>query len=392
MTHTTSHSHSHTHSEALPTPPAHPQAQSLFNPQQISVDIRTPEELAVVNSFLVALGRDVSAAARRDEEHQTRREEHVGGSGSGGAQVYFDASSLAQLGLAGMPGITSTPHATYSAQGAGGYPQQHLARDPPQHLFAPPGDMLEQTAAWPRPDFGLPPFRHHATPSTPSSGSGSGSGDRDTPPHDPTLDTDLNIEFGFAGMGLRRPRGPLPEAPRLAPMDHVGARYRSVAALQSAAECEPAVKEECEPTVEEAREPATEAREVVVKEEQLYPPLPLPRELDDDDDKLYPLLTSGDPAYKLPALRLHQEPAPEWHRAPPHMASPPSTPGLPGVGRIQAKIRERDRRGDDVMEVDRRSAAEHAVLVRNLLLYVNAAYRARAGEVVACADEVVACA
>lgn len=31
-----------------------------FNPRAVSLDIRTPKELAAVNEFLIALGRDVS--------------------------------------------------------------------------------------------------------------------------------------------------------------------------------------------------------------------------------------------------------------------------------------------------------------------------------------------
>ncbi|KAF8488525.1 hypothetical protein JB92DRAFT_2656615, partial [Gautieria morchelliformis] len=72
-----------------------------FNPQQISVDIRTPEELAVVNSFLVALGRDV--AAGRDTREASVPD--VARDGSGGGGGYFDPASLAQLGLTDMPGI-----------------------------------------------------------------------------------------------------------------------------------------------------------------------------------------------------------------------------------------------------------------------------------------------
>ena len=37
-------------------------AQQTFNPHSVHLDIRTPEELAAVNQFLVALGRDVAQA------------------------------------------------------------------------------------------------------------------------------------------------------------------------------------------------------------------------------------------------------------------------------------------------------------------------------------------
>ncbi|KAF8578999.1 hypothetical protein K439DRAFT_428781 [Ramaria rubella] len=94
-------------------------SQHSFNPQQISVDIRTPEELAVVNSFLVALGRDVAAGentgggAGADVGSGAGGNNAGGGRGGGGGSgcggggggVFFDPASLAQLGLAGMPGI-----------------------------------------------------------------------------------------------------------------------------------------------------------------------------------------------------------------------------------------------------------------------------------------------
>ncbi|KAF8516695.1 hypothetical protein BU17DRAFT_50600, partial [Hysterangium stoloniferum] len=42
---------------------SNPNNGSGFNPHQVALDIRTPEDLALVNSFLVALGRDVNNSA-----------------------------------------------------------------------------------------------------------------------------------------------------------------------------------------------------------------------------------------------------------------------------------------------------------------------------------------
>ena len=75
-------------------------SSSGFNPRYVSLDIRTPEELAAVNGFLLALGRDVSGLARYPTapSHPTNLS----------TENYFDPATLSQLGLTGMPGIPSS--------------------------------------------------------------------------------------------------------------------------------------------------------------------------------------------------------------------------------------------------------------------------------------------
>ena len=80
---------------AAPPPANHPAG---FNPRSVSFDIRSPEELAAVNEFLITLGRDVSNNAPRVPHHPPPSNDSHPGS-------FFDAASLSQLGLAGMPGI-----------------------------------------------------------------------------------------------------------------------------------------------------------------------------------------------------------------------------------------------------------------------------------------------
>ena len=101
-------------------------SHSGFNPRSVSLDIRTPEELAAVNSFLVTLGRDVTAlntdahhhshshrsshsrSSRRDKvsrHHHHHRHSSMDTASDFGGGNLFDAASLAQLGLAGMPGL-----------------------------------------------------------------------------------------------------------------------------------------------------------------------------------------------------------------------------------------------------------------------------------------------
>ncbi|KIK70767.1 hypothetical protein GYMLUDRAFT_32817 [Collybiopsis luxurians FD-317 M1] len=75
---------------------------NAFNPRSVSLDIRTPEELAAVNEFLVTLGRDVSSSisSSRPSYHSV----HTPGGGFS-SESYFDPVSLSHLGLAGMPGL-----------------------------------------------------------------------------------------------------------------------------------------------------------------------------------------------------------------------------------------------------------------------------------------------
>ena len=72
-------------------------SSSAFNPRSVSLDIRTPAELAAVNEFLLTLGRDVSCLSR-----PALAPSHASNFST---DNYFDPSNLSQLGLTGMPGI-----------------------------------------------------------------------------------------------------------------------------------------------------------------------------------------------------------------------------------------------------------------------------------------------
>ncbi|KAJ3811077.1 hypothetical protein F5876DRAFT_40435 [Lentinula aff. lateritia] len=81
----------------------HSQSNVPFNPRSVSLDIRTPEELAAVNEFLVTLGRDVSGMIP-----STRSGHHTRSQGSYASESFFDSVALSQLGLTGMPGLPPT--------------------------------------------------------------------------------------------------------------------------------------------------------------------------------------------------------------------------------------------------------------------------------------------
>lgn len=102
----------------------------LFNPRSVSFDIRSPEELAAVNDFLITLGRDVTAPPN------AMRNMHDPSEYGQSPQSYFDAAGLAQLGLAGMPGVPSAPGSGAGYHGDGGYSSGHALVNPlPQTAY-----------------------------------------------------------------------------------------------------------------------------------------------------------------------------------------------------------------------------------------------------------------
>ncbi|KAA1468047.1 hypothetical protein DENSPDRAFT_833224 [Dentipellis sp. KUC8613] len=90
---------------------AGPDGTGSFNPRSVSLDIRSPEELAAVNQFLLTLGRDVQTGGSA-RAHQQSTSTHPAPNGNTFSYSnYFDAAHLSQLGLAGMPGIPSSASA-----------------------------------------------------------------------------------------------------------------------------------------------------------------------------------------------------------------------------------------------------------------------------------------
>ncbi|KAI0322173.1 hypothetical protein OF83DRAFT_1236244 [Amylostereum chailletii] len=92
-------------------PPNHEPStgQHNFNPRSVSLDIRSPEELAAVNQFLLTLGRDVEGINPSRTAPGPNPQSQYMGQGS----AYFDYTHLTQLGLAGMPGISSNSHGSH---------------------------------------------------------------------------------------------------------------------------------------------------------------------------------------------------------------------------------------------------------------------------------------
>lgn len=90
---------------------ANSNVNATFNPRSVSLDIRSPEELAAVNHFLLTLGRDVVSAQESRLSSNPQ------------AYNYFDYEHLSHLGLTGMPGMPTpgtTGHSSNTFTNAGG--------------------------------------------------------------------------------------------------------------------------------------------------------------------------------------------------------------------------------------------------------------------------------
>ncbi|KAF7346692.1 hypothetical protein MSAN_01807000 [Mycena sanguinolenta] len=88
-----------------------------YDPRSVSFDIRTPEELAAVNDFLITLGRDVADAASRLPQNGIKS----------ASSSEFDPTSSSQLGHGGLPGMLLPPEVDLypHVSGRDGYRYNH---------------------------------------------------------------------------------------------------------------------------------------------------------------------------------------------------------------------------------------------------------------------------
>lgn len=396
---------------------------SNFNPRSVSLDIRTPEELAAVNEFLVTLGRDVAVGGNRSQQQQQQGGPSHSGTPSFSPETYFDAMNLSQLGLAGMPGMPNSGANFASDNSYNGSSQQfnahsypssrssHPSVQPGQYgtMYPPMGDSMNypssneycppqpnrrqssgKYAPPPNPSYANQHYNHptpplessspHSTVSTPVTS---------TPPQIP-----LSMPEAAGFDYLRTSRGAPPVA-HLSPVEFMGKSMRPIVPLKSA--------------------PGSAARPIDVgatRPEPVEPKLTssvhrgLPAKLTTSSGftpsmkpgSLYPLLTSGDVQYKLPPLsRMYRSPSPPSRESSPSSAhsSPqnqstilPSlrsiaSPGLrvrtPAesdelareIGRIELENRTR--------EIPLEERRQHAELIRNLLVTINMDFKQRYG-------------
>jgi hypothetical protein len=336
-----------------------------FNPRSVSLDIRTPEELAAVNEFLVTLGRDVSGTNTRPTLTP---------------ETYFDPVNLSQLGLSGMPGIGPTPnfsettypnnnphylnnnnsyHSSRSSHPPTQYNNVYTDMHEPSINYSANSEYRRQSSKLSHPPY---PSQHYHTPPLESSSphSAGSSPVTSTPPQ---LAHSMPDNFDY----LRAPRG-APAVAHLAPPDYMGMSKRPMIplkALPGASITEPQTYNTKLP--QSLRRPPTATSP-------------------SNPGSLYPLLTSGDIQYKLPPLnKIYRSPLSSSRESSPSSShsSPTTRPTvLPGIRSIACSAESDDldigriklERTKDISQEERK---RHAELILDILVSINHDFKNR---------------
>ncbi|KAI0756324.1 hypothetical protein C8Q80DRAFT_1127939 [Daedaleopsis nitida] len=348
-------------------------SNSSFPPRSVSFDIRTPEELAAVNEFLITLGRDVSGPGAHVPRHQhSQSVPHSAVEESS----FFDPANLAQLGLGGMPGVPSAsgpgsgvgyhgesgfmPISEYShhgpsysnrasqhsispvqfglyhsAQDMGGShahvpyagsrgrtsrasatDERLLSMDAsphfpsyPQHYLTPPLDL------GPAINPGASPLSSHSGMSTPPSA---------TPPHVPlTVSPENMAAFDFVRTGRA------PPVVQLAPVEYVSKNMRTIIPLKSAGPAaQPSLSSRPEPMEPKLGASAVHRGLPARLTSSAASSVASSSLATSKSNPLYPLLTSGDAQFKLPPLGAHFRASSPISPASPHAREPTVSPTL----------------------------------------------------------------
>lgn len=293
----------------------HGQAGPNFNPRSVSLDIRTPEELAAVNEFLITLGRDVTGGAR-----------HPSNSQSSLPTNYFDPANLSQMGLTGMPGLPGSNDFANEAYTNGNHYSNNSyvprsASGPYTNVYPPMETPMKYGGNYPsgrRPSaqyqgsFHGSHYQHptppldggspHSTVSTPVT---------TTPPQIPLSVTDFDFQ--------RQPLRGVPHVAHLAPPEYPPKAMRSIIALRSVpSAARPSSVETSSPLPQSTLRSKSQSK----CSHHTSAPTSKPR-------SLYPLLTSGDKRITLPPLStIYRSPSPPSPTSRPHYSpySRSSTP------------------------------------------------------------------
>jgi hypothetical protein len=374
-----------------------------FDPCRISLDIRSREDLAAVNDFLVTLGRDVSAGGYDRHQHLPVTH-HTYPSDS-----YFDPVSLSQLGLDGMPGVPvpvsnyATNGNTFSGQPASRSSHSSIESSQFESLY-PSLDNQPVTYSPTHHEYmqSQSDTRSRYAPSNNNNNSGSSNNPspasyqhspNDSPSEMMTTTSqfpspsDATASFDY----LRPSRGAAP-VPHLAPVDYAGKSMRTIASLKAAPETR---------NLPHPKLPMTLHRGPPAKLTQLTPSVSTL-----SSKSLYPLLRSGDIQYKLPPLKklLGHDSSPPPVNGDPHSTSTESSPAhetvLPSLRSIAPPRSPHAQESDDLaLEIDRiglesrggrvpaptprahevspEMRRKHAKLIRNLLVSINMEFKSR---------------
>jgi len=364
-----------------------------------------------VNEFLITLGRDVTTTTRAHpvpSRHSAREfDNHP-------SHSYFNPAGLNELGLTGMPGIMNSgagsgasfsDSGVYSTSSAGGFPP-YPSRSGHQSVSVPGINFGAPQSTSLFPDVSSASFPELngrrdngflSSVSTPSSTSDSqlsspppfmGLGlDYRTPemmsPHSAMSTPPAGLDFDF----LRAPRGPPPIA-EITSLDYPSRTTRTMVPLRS-------VPADYKPRVESS----------LSKSPKSSPS----SDGGSDSDSLYPFMAFGNKAYKLPPLHLPREerppsPSASSSRSGSSTPEPPHTTVLPsfksitsGVSterltrsvrdfEIESQADEEDETRSTISEemadeaqVKEEKRQEHARLLKDMLVFINAEYKRRYG-------------
>ncbi|KAK7463888.1 hypothetical protein VKT23_005823 [Stygiomarasmius scandens] len=413
-----------------------------FNPRSVSLDIRTPEELAAVNEFLLTLGRDVSSTMRPNHGHS---QSHSGSLSSFPAD-YFDPVHLSEMGLTGMPGMPSAEDfAAYagtspSQYSTGAHYQRHSSNYGSSMYPVNDSHPMSHAAEYARRSsvsskYNQAPMssqysqHHYHQPTPPLDSSGSPHSTVSTPINStpPQIPMAMPMTIGTTPDAaafdyLRAPRGPGPVV-GLVPQDYMGKDMRPIVPLKS-------IPGPLEPKVQTGAHQGTPAKLSSETSRKIsLTPAPSTSENPSPSSSLYPLLTSGDAQYKLaplnsmyrsssaqPSASSSRESSPASSSISPEHSSAPSPsskstylPSLRSIASIPAKGESEDlanqvekvelasgsaaasptpsprpaaRKFFDVVEKRNIPAEErqkHAEFIKDLLLTINEDFRRRYG-------------
>ncbi|KAG6879869.1 hypothetical protein C0992_010538 [Termitomyces sp. T32_za158] len=373
-----------------------------FNPRSVSLDIRTPAELAAVNEFLVTLGRDVAGNTRTHPPSQPNNQ-HIPQPFS--PETYFDPVSLGQLGLAGMPGIPSSnsnfqqdhayppsaPSTQFNSHSSYQFARSTHSSVQPNQYGSMYGGISDASAHYNN-DYNshsrrLPgkyahtshtSFSNHYHHPTPPLESGSPHSTVSTPvnttPPQVSLSMPESVTFDYLGS-----RG-APPVPHLARPDFMPKTMRTVVPLKSVPGSQP---------------PRREPMELKAPVSHRGPPMDIgahsiPSPL--EGHSLYPLLTAGDAELKLPPLhRSFHSPLPLSRSSSPSTSSARSTspadtilPSLRSIASPALKTRDDDKLTRElgrielenrVGEAGREDRKRHARLILDLIVSINRKFK-----------------
>jgi hypothetical protein len=374
-------------------------ASSNFNPRSVSLDIRTPEELAAVNEFLLTLGRDVSHGVRHSPQSSHPH--------SSLPSNYFDEASLSQMGIAGMPGLPGSndfsgdqsyhyANSSYSSRSApiqGSYPNVYPTMEAPMKYgggYAPGRRTSSQYQG---------SYRSHYQHPTPPLEGGS--------PHStvstPVTTTPPQMSLSVSDLELQRSMT-VPHVAQLVPPDYPPKSMRSMVALKTIPSTDRPAP--IEPRLPLAHATSSASRNKPSNNNHKLASISKP-------GSLYPLLTSGDKCITLPPLSaIYRSPSPTSpplrHRYTPYSRenTPSSTDSspyprqtvLPSFNYISSpafppRNDQKEREPEDqlangvgLMDIEKRKhisieqRKRHAELILNLLVTININYKRKYGQ------------